>query len=308
MARAPADDERRLAAKALATAPPGEATSRAIRAALGDRAGIVVAAAIASAAAHGLVCMAELLAAVDRLAEDGLKRDKRCLGVTACLTALDAASHDDDGLFLRFSTYTQHEPVWGGSEDTAGPVRIVCAQALFRLNHRELGRLLCDLLADPLPTVRSAAAQLLGQDGSPASRLLLRLKLRLGDSHEDVTADVLTALMAADPRATLDLAVQRLDDESPVIADAAAVALGQSRLDAALEPLRLAFRSCDDPPRLPVYATAIAVLRSEAAIDTLIAIARERDRARAKAAIAALDLHRDRPAVAAALAGLAGRT
>ena len=78
---------------------------------------------------------------------------------------------DEEDAYRAALRHVQREPVWGGSEDTAGPLRATAAFALVRMNPRDLVVLLADLLADPDKVARSGAAKALGALGRrPRSR------------------------------------------------------------------------------------------------------------------------------------------
>ena len=90
----------------------------------------------------------------------------------------------------------QLEPVWGGSEDTAAPLRAAALLALARIDVDGLLTILVDALVDPQKDVRIAAAQALGYHGSESAGLILRLKARLGDREPEVFSECLSGLLA----------------------------------------------------------------------------------------------------------------
>ena len=59
-----------------------------------------------------------------------LKRDPQCWGKNAVAKALKELEHREAAPYLRGTAHIQMEPVWGGQQDTAGPLRGICLLAL----------------------------------------------------------------------------------------------------------------------------------------------------------------------------------
>ena len=119
-------------------------------------------------------------------------------------------------VFQKAARHVQLEPVWGGTEDTAAPLRAAALLALARIDVDDLLPLLVDALVDPQKDVRIAAAQALGYHGTEAAGLLLRLKVRLGDREPDVLSECLCGLLACAPKENLPLVAGYLDrDDIP---------------------------------------------------------------------------------------------
>src|SRR3954449_1479835 len=103
----------------------------ALRKALNDRVNLVAAkAANVAAALPAPELVPDLLRAFDRLFIDPLKTDPQCWGKNAIALALRDLGHRDSAAYLRGAVHIQLEPVWGRSEDTAGPLRGHCLHAL----------------------------------------------------------------------------------------------------------------------------------------------------------------------------------
>ena len=219
-----------------------------VRRRLGDRSNLVAAAAAAIAGENALVGLArDLEAAFDRFLVDPLKDDKLCRAKIAIVQALDRMEHPDADIFLKAARHVQLEPVWGGSEDSAPPLRAAAVVALARSEGAGALPLLDDALADPAKEVRTAAASALGAVGTEAAGLALRLKVRLGDDDPDVLSECLGGLLAVDPGSNLALVAEYLDPSDPAACEAAALALGRSRRAEALDPLRGAGRGAPRP-------------------------------------------------------------
>jgi HEAT repeat protein len=252
-----------------------------------------VAKAAAIAGEAGLsVLVPDLLGAFDQALLQPLKTDPGCVAKTAIVTALDRLEHDDAGVFKRGIRHVQMEPVFGGRVDTALDLRGACALALARMNDRGALVVLGDLLADPEAPVRVSAARALAVLGREEGVPLLRLKALLGDPEPRVVLECLAACLRIEPTSSLELAAAFLDRSEPGLAEAAALALGESRLPAALPVLRGWLGRTVDKELRRTGFLAIATLRREEAFDFLLEIVREGTEAAAREAIAALGAHR----------------
>src|SRR3954452_8007548 len=163
-----------------------------LRKRIGDRSNLVVAAAAAIAGENTLVeLVKDLEAAFDRFLVNPLKDDKLCRAKIAVVQALDKMEHQDPDVFLKAASHVQLEPVWGGTEDSAPPLRAAAVIALARTEGSRSLPVLVDALADPAKDVRIAAALALGAVGTEAAGLILRLKVRVGDIDPDVFSECL---------------------------------------------------------------------------------------------------------------------
>jgi hypothetical protein len=260
-----------------------------VRKRIGDRSNLVVAAAAAIAGANALVELSkDLEAAFDRFLVDPVKNNKLCRAKIAILQALDRMEHEDTDVFFRAARHVQPEPVWGGVEDSAPPLRAAAVVALARAEGSRALSMLADALADPAKDVRIAAASALGAIGTEGAGLLLRLKVRIGDRDPDVLSECLGGLLAADPGGNLALVTDLLDPSDPDSCEAAAVALGRSRLPEALDLLRKCFEQCCSPELRQQTLLAIAILRRPAATDYLIGLVASEEEPTAIAALTAL--------------------
>lgn len=295
--RASLDDKlaalRALRGQALAPEQKAEVRKR-----IGDRSNLIVAAAAAIAGENMLVeTVKDLEAAFDRFLANPLKDDKLCRAKIAVVQALDRMEHQDTAVFLKAARHVQFEPVWGGSEDTAPPLRAAALVALARAEGSRSLPLLVDAMADPEKDVRIASAVALGAVGGECAGLVLRLKARLGDKDPDVLSECLGALLAVDPGENLPLVAGYLEPTDAASCEAAALALGKSRLAEALDPLRDCWQRCRFPDLKQQVLLAIAILRRPNAIDyltDLVATAAEED---ALAALAALEVHKGDPRI-----------
>jgi HEAT repeat protein len=278
---------RKLRGQALTTEQKAE-----LKKYLADKSNLVVAAAAEIAAENTLLELApDLEAAFGRFLVNPLKDDKLCRAKIAAVQALDKMEHQRSDVFERAATHEQHEPVWGGSEDTAAPLRAAAIIALARIEGSSSLTRLVDAMVDPSKDVRIAAAQAMGYVATEAAGLLLRLKSRIGDRDPDVLSECLSGLLVVDPREHLGFVSESLDPENSARCEAAALALGKARVPEALEPLKACWPRCSSSELRERVLLAIAMLRLPAAIDHLLDVVASDSEKDALAAMSALKIH-----------------
>lgn len=308
MASAPARKlEERLARLAELERGPDTPALAEIRDALRSKTGILVAAAARLVAARELDALyGELAPAFARLCERGVERDPGCRGKLAVARALHQLDRWDDEVFARGVRLVQEEPVWGGREDTAAELRGTCGLAFAHALRGDALDVLAELLADRQRMARTAAAQALGDSGRPDATALLRYKVRIGDDEPAVIAACLGSLLALAPSASLPFVTAELAGDGER-AEAAALALGESRLAAAVAPLIAWCGQVSPDVRARVGYLALALVRDEAATAHLLGEVTGADRAEAIAAGQALATFRDDPRLAARVREAAAR-
>lgn len=218
-------------------------------------------------------------------------KDQQCWAKNSLSKALKDLGVQESAVFLRGIRHVQMEPVWGGSEDTAGTLRSTCAIGLTQCNdlpRDEILRYLVDSLTDTMATVRMDAARSFEQMGGREVLLLLRLKARVGDLDPRVTGEVLEALLAMEGVNALSFAAEFLDSADQDLADEAALALGASKLPEALPLLKQAWENRPSP----VVLRAVSVLRFSAALDFLIELLKQGRLRDAEEALHALELQK----------------
>lgn len=254
-------------------------------------------------ASHALVGHTDdLLAAFDRCVVRPTETDAGCLAKTAIAEALDFTDHSDPAVFLRGVRHVQHEKSWGPPVDSAPALRARSALALVRMRHAGVLDILADLLADPEPVARAAAATAVAFHGDPIGAALLRLKLHVGDEEADVIASCTKALLDLDVAGGLTLAARLLDRGTPPASrEGVVLGLGESRREGAL-PLLVGF------VERPVSEKAVALglhavrnLRSDAGRAFLLATVARGDPLRARLAVQALAADARDPALADAV-------
>jgi HEAT repeat protein len=296
-------DDKLAAVRAIRNQPPSATDVMELRRFIGDRSNLVVAAAAAIVGERTLVELAaDLEAAFDRFLIDPLKTDKLCRAKIAVIQALDKIEHLKRGIFEKAAGHVQLEPVFGGKEDSAARLRAAAIFALSRIGGSDYHRLLVDSLTDSETDVRIAAAQALGYVGTEAAGLVLRLKARLGDTNSDVLSECLSGLLMLEPEENLDFVCEFLDPLDSAQCEAAALALGKTRLPAALEALKACWQRSHEPALKQQLLLAIAMMRLPAAIDFLLDLVGSGSEATALAAISALKFHRYDPRLCERLA------
>ena len=276
-----------------------------LRKRLGDRSNLIVAAAAAIAGENSVIELApELEAAFARFLINPLKDDKLCRAKLAVVRALDRMEHPRPDVFLEAARHVQFEPVWGGSEDSAPPLRAAAIIALARVEGPGSLPLLVDAMADPAKDARIAAAVALGAVGTEGAGLVLRLKARLGDEDPDVLSECLGGLLAVDPKENLPIVIGFLDPGKAAACEAAALALGKSRLAEALDPLKECLAKVYTADLRQQILLAIAILRRPASIDYLAGYVASEPEPNAMAALSALRIYKDDPKLRERIAGI----
>jgi hypothetical protein len=228
-----------------------------------------------------------LLAAYARFLDKPLKSDPNCFAKKALARALVALDCSDSDFFLRGLSYVQLEPVWGGTADTAVDVRTSCAMGLVASGYPRALVELTALLNDKDPGARLGAVRAIACGNPREAELLLRGKALAGDAEPQVLGECFTGLLAAEPEHSLQFVASFLQHADDAVRELAALALGESRLDAALAPLKEAWNDVLLGPELRrALLRAAAAHRSEAAHEWLLSLAAE---ARAPVALDVID-------------------
>jgi hypothetical protein len=212
-----------------------------------------------------------LLAAYARLLEKPLKQDPSCLAKKALARALVALDCGDVEFYLRGLRYRQLEPVWGGTTDTAADVRASCAMGLVASGYSRALVELTALLVDPEVAARIGAVRAIACGNPREAELVLRAKALAGDAEPQVVGECFTGLLSVAPEESLAFVAGYLERSDDAVRELAALALGESRHDAALAPLKEAWGDVllrDELRRALVRAAAAH--RSEAAFDWLL--------------------------------------
>ena len=274
--------------------PTSEANLAQLKTALAHASNIVVADAAQIVSEFEIDSLGEYLApAFARFMENPSKRDPQCRAKIALARALYKLHSDAEEVFRGGIRHRQLESVMGGKEDTAGELRAICALALVAGHYRDALPQVAELLADPDRNARTGAARAIESSGNADVGMpLLRFKVRSGEPDGQVLAACLGALLALDADTSIEFVTELLDHAEPLTREAAALALGESRLDRALAPLReWSERSMLASDRR-VALVAIAMLRTKDAWDYLIELVSAASAERATQAANALAPYR----------------
>jgi HEAT repeat protein len=236
----------------------------------------------------------ELVAAFDRFMVKPETTDKRCAAKIEILKALCKLDYPSPPVFRRAMQHVQMEPTWGGSVDTAAEVRALGAMGLAQTDYVEALEEIVPLLLDSERDARIGAVRAIASSGLPGSALLLRLKALSGDDPE-VLAECFAALLRSEPSKSPEFVAKFLDHAEEAVAEAAALALGDSRLESALAVLRAAFERSHGRPLRRTLLLAIALLRRENAIDYLLDLVQNGADQASADAIAALAMYEKDP-------------
>jgi hypothetical protein len=235
----------------------------------------------------------QLLAAYPRFLAKPLKADPSCYAKKALARALVALDCSDTAFFCNGLRYQQHEPVWGGTADTAVDVRASCAMGLVASGYSRALVELTALLNDGEAGARLGAVRAIACGNPREAELLLRAKALAGDPEPQVLGECFTGLLAVAPEESLEFVGGFLGRDDDAVRELAALALGESRLDAALALLKQAW---DDVLLRDEFRRALlraaAAHRSEAAADWLLELVAEARVAVALEIIDALALYK----------------
>jgi hypothetical protein len=240
----------------------------------------------------------DLVTTFDRMMVKPADSDPGCLAKTAIAETLYRLECSAESLFLKGIRHVQMEPVWGGQEDKAAPLRATCALGLVRMNYANVMVELADLLADPLVEARMAAARAIAYSNNSVGIPLLRLRIKVGD-RPAVVAECLLALLKLAPAESLDLVQNVLygrqpplkPEEALELPEAVALALGEARIPEAMGILKDWWMQLKDPTLRRSALLAIAMLRHDEALNFLLALIEDGMSRDAKDAIAALKMY-----------------
>lgn len=228
-----------------------------------------------------------------RLLDNPVKKDPGCTAKGAIARALVTLESQDSGFFLAGMHCRQHEPVWGGTVDTAVDLRCTCAMGLVGTPYPRALTELATLLQDPEPHARSGATRAIVCTEPLAAEAVLRLKALAGDPEPEVIGDCLAGLLQVEPDETPAFVSDFLDSANPTICELAAFALGESRLDITLEILR---KRWEEQPlkrdAARVLLRAAVLHRSKAAFEWLCSVVAKGDKVSAELLVQELAVYR----------------
>jgi hypothetical protein len=231
---------------------------------------VVAAAAATMERLESSVLAPDLVEAFERLMHNPAKLDPGCKASIAITQAL--VQMDDSAAKVYFAgiRHVQMEGSFGPPVDVAAPLRGLCARGLARMGHPDALLECVTLLVDREVPARTGAIRAVADAGRPEGVLLLRLKALVGDKEIDVTGECFGALLSLDPSTSVEFVAKFLNSAADGIGELAALALGESRLAAAFDVLRGAWERGGAAERRRTLLVAIAMLRSDTALQFLL--------------------------------------
>jgi HEAT repeat protein len=252
---------------------PSTPTAQAeLRHCLTNKSSVVVAKAAKIAAEfelHGLE--PQLVAAFQRFMKNPAVTDKGCGAKAEIVRALEALGSPEADVFLTGIRHVQMEGSFGPPVDTAPPLRAASAMALVHMNQPDVILELVTLLVDREDDARVGAVRALAYSGHPAAVPLLRLRVLTEDTSADVMAECFSTLLALAPETSLDFVATYLGSNDDGIAEAAAIALGQSHEPRAIAALQSRWSSAD-PSLRSALLLGLAVAREDSAFAFLFSV------------------------------------
>jgi HEAT repeat protein len=278
----------------LVNQPLSEDGIKEIKKALASANNLVAAKAAQVAAQCQLIdLIPQLISAFERFMEKAVKSDKGCFAKTALVEALDTMETREYAPFLQGIRHVQMEPVYGGHEDTAANLRARCALALARCEYPDIFFELTPLLTDPEPQARIAAIKALTYLNEEKSELLLRLKTLTGDKEPQVLSECFSGLMTIAPARSLSFVAGFLEDSDLLIAEGAALALGETREIKAFNVLQDLWEDSIDSEVKEMLLLPMALTRCDEAFKYLLDIVACEYQGYAAAAVKALKVYAD---------------
>ena len=277
----------------LRHAEPSDTVTAELREFLRNRSNLVVAKAAVVIPELSLVALIpDLVAGFSKFMADAPRLDKRCAALTAIASALYELDYVEPEPYLAGIKHVQLEGSYGPPVDEAAKLRAVSAQGLLRTRHADLLSEVVQLLVDREPAARIGAIRALGVNGGEAGVLLLRLKVLTGDTEPAVMAECFSALLVASADKSVKFVAKYIDSDDEPTAEAAMLALGESRLPAAYLVLKEKWNRTVLMPVKRALLAAMAALKLEEAIAFLISLVESANAETAAAAVEALSIYR----------------
>jgi|SRR5579872_2767971 len=277
---------------------PGPEARGVLRHYLGHRSNAVAARASKIVAALGYRDLGPQLASeFRRLMKKPAVSDPGCGAKTEIVRALVELGAAEDGVFLAGVRHVQMEGSFGPPVDTAPGLRAASAMGLVQMYHPDATLEIVRLLADREPDARIGAIRALAASGKPESVPLLRLKTLHGDQSFDVIAECFAALLQLDPAKSVEFVAEYLNGPDGGLAEAAAMALGQSREAPAIEVLKERWRPATSESMRRALLMALALARDERAFEFLFRLIESAHEKTAAEAVSALAIFRHDDAI-----------
>ena len=273
-----------------------------VRGFLRNRSNLVVAkAAKLTRESRMMALIPDLAATFKKLMKDAPRLDKRCAAVTEIVGALYELDYEDPEAFLAGLHHVQMEASYGPPVDAGADMRALSAQGLLRTRYADALEEVVPLLVDREPAARIGAVRALAMNGGTSGILLLRLKTLIGDSEAEVMGECFAGLLAASPSKSVGLVAGYIDAKDDATAEAAMLALGESRLPAAYEILMEKWSRTVGKSGRKVLLVSIAATRLDEAMAFLISLVKGEGVQTALDALESLAIYRNNEVVSEAI-------
>ena len=158
--------------------------------------------------------------------EEKPDKDKGCFAKKAIVQTLFELDHLDDDFYIRAIQCRQHEPVWGGSVDTAVEVRCWGALGLTLSPNSRMVFQILNLLHDAEPQARLGAVKAISCLASAQAELLLREKVLDGDEDTYIIGECFHQLITVEPDYSPEFVAGYLQHDNEEWVEYAALAIG----------------------------------------------------------------------------------
>jgi hypothetical protein len=224
-------------------------------------------------------------------------KDKGCFAKKSIIKTLYELDYIDDDFYTTAIAVKQYEPVWGGHVDSAVDVRCWSAFGLTLSANSRIVFPLLTLLHDEEPQARLGAVKAISHINPSTAELLLREKVLDGDEDAYVVGECFDQLMSIEPDYSLAFVVDYLGHGEEEVREYAALALAHCSDPQAFVALKNAFESDSFGLERGKLIEAMALHRSQQAIDYLLAILPEAEIAWASGIIKSLSFHKSNEAL-----------
>ncbi|MEJ2693051.1 MAG: HEAT repeat domain-containing protein [Candidatus Thiodiazotropha sp.] len=211
----------------------------------------------------------ELKAAFHYFAEKP-EKDKGCFAKKSIVKTLYELDCLDDDFYTAAIALRQHEPVWGGHVDSAVEVRCWSAYGLTLSANSRIVFPLIELLHDEEPQARLGAVKAISHVNPSTAELLLREKVLDGDEDAYVVGECFDQLMSIEPECSLEFVAGYLQHDHDEVREYAALALAHCSDPQAFDALKSAFEEYSFGRQGGKLIEAMALHRSQKAMDYLL--------------------------------------
>jgi HEAT repeat protein len=161
------------------------------------------------------------------------------------------------------------EPVYGGQADTAADLRSQCLLALLQIGHSKVLFEVVNLLHDSELQCRMTAVSALVAIGNDNAELLLRFKCLAGDDDPKTLDNCFAGLLELNLGRSLSFVAQFVEGDDDILAESAALALGETSDARAFKLLYDIWQSTVNEKRRTALMLPIALTRQDEAFEFL---------------------------------------